>query len=109
MERDSQLEKLIQSLDAVVAVLGRDSDCCWLSGMRQHAQNARLIRLNGISQASLNDLSAAIMGCYGGMGSFSDYTPHVANTPAPWCSELNVLRTEVYQNALNLRVIGVVA
>jgi hypothetical protein len=112
MDRTQQLAALQVSLSELVETLRLDPRCQWRSHFEQCLDRATEARLKGASQRELNDLSAFVMSVYRGAGSFNDYAPvtqsssHSAATIIPGMESLDSLIHRVYDDALQLRVIG---
>lgn len=105
-DREAQLCRLVDALEELVAVLRRDSTCRWTQGFEKLLGDARSLQAAGVSQDELSALSASVMSVFGGMGSFNDYVPYVDGRVAPWTREFDEVRGRVYEDAINLRVIG---
>jgi hypothetical protein len=75
MNREKQLDELIEALEKLTAILVNDPNCQWIRHFEVSLDKARQLRNNGFVQKDLNFLSGNVMSVFGGMGSFSDYAP----------------------------------
>src|SRR5262245_49357059 len=105
MDRQRELKRLIECLQQLIPLLERELDCGWTNRFRVLLIDAQSLEDHSPSQQQLSDLSSTITGAFGGMGSFSDYIPHVDGVPAPWAEELDCSRRQLYSCAVNLRAI----
>jgi hypothetical protein len=106
IDRAQQLRRLVDSLDQLVAILQRDPTCTWTRGFEVLLSDAQHLQSTDFEQNDLNLLSGSVMSVFGGMGSFSDYVPQDAGRVAPWIREFDEISGRVYEDALNLRVVG---
>jgi hypothetical protein len=105
VDRQLQLESLIDSLQQLIALLQQDSSCPWTNGFRQFLTDAQSLSGQSYSQQELHNLAAPIMHLFGGMGSFSDYVPYFDGKVAPWIEQFVRVSRKVYNDALSLRVV----
>ncbi|MEM9348230.1 MAG: hypothetical protein AAGB26_16605 [Planctomycetota bacterium] len=103
-EQEKMLDELIQSLIALIDLLRREPDCHWLKAFDSYLLMAGELKRYGYTQDDLNRLEAAISSSYGGMGSFSDYTPYQDGAVVHWVDELDCLRTLVCEQAFALKM-----
>jgi len=110
MDRRSQLDDLIASLDRLLSILEKDPACRWTDHFRGCLEEARRLVNSGFTQGCLNALSASILSVYGGLGSFGDYAPIKKEsdwspswTPIPGTEDLDSAAVEVFERALALR------
>ena len=75
MNRNKQLDQLVEALENLVHILRLDQDCQWTDHFKNCLEEAKKLRDNGSQQKELNLLSASVMSVYGGTGSFNDYVP----------------------------------
>jgi hypothetical protein len=114
MDRRAQLKSLVESLEHLVEVLRLDPGCRWTPHFESSLQRAHELIESGFSQDALSTFSASVMSVYRGAGSFNDYAPAVYDqhtgrcTLIPGTERFEQLSGQVYDEALSLRVIGLV-
>src|SRR5580693_7156772 len=114
MDRRAQLKSLVESLEHLVEVLRLDPRCQWTPHFESSLQRAHELIESEFSQDALSTFSASVMSVYGGAGSFLDYAPAVYGqhtgryTVIPGMERFEQLSGQVYDEALSLRVIGLV-
>jgi hypothetical protein len=112
MDRERDLDDLERSLTRLVALLRLDPTSMWQRHFEASLEKLRELRHAGYSQSDLNNLSASIMHVYGGMWSFNDYSPACFDkcsgryTTIPGTEDFRSLSSQVYDQALALRVVG---
>jgi hypothetical protein len=109
MNRSRQLDTLIASLSALVAVLSLDPRCQWRKHFEECLFSANCLKTSGSAQSQLNELSGSVRSVFGGMGSFNDYAPLSANPNGSFhvihgMERLDQSASAVYENALALMV-----
>jgi hypothetical protein len=115
MDRRTQLESLVGSLEQLVSLLRLDAGCQWRPHFESSLQMARVFLESGFSQDDLSSFSSSVMSVYGGAGSFGDYAPTVYDRSTGRCSVIpgtesfELLSSRVYDEALSLRVVDHVA
>ena len=114
MNKDEILRKLIESLERLINMMELDPKCRVIDVFRDNLDKAKsILSEQPIKKDDLVDLSKSITSIYqGGMGSFNDYAPGIFDhskgrwTPIPGTEDFEKVRSEVYNFALELRVIG---
>jgi len=114
MNKDEILRKLIESLEKLIKMMELDPKSRLIDVFRDNLDKAKsILSEQPVKKDDLVDLSHSITSIYqGGMGSFNDYAPGKYNpstcrwTPIPGTEDFENVRSEVYNFALELRVIG---
>lgn len=109
--RRAQLSRLAEALRDLVGVLTLDPSCSWTSHFQHCLALSETLLNDGFTQEQLADLSVSITRCYGGSGSFSDYTPGDYDTSTARYSEIpgteifETFAKLTYERAIALRVV----
>jgi hypothetical protein len=112
MKKDKILKDLIDSLSKLVGILEMDPGCQWIEAFRNSLNQAQSLVGRNYGKEELRNLSTSITHVYGGMGSFNDYWPGIYDpntgryTQIPGTEDFKNVSGEVYNLALELRVIG---